>query len=124
MAGLVSTLSERFATPKLRETFRRIAEGLGILCLAERPDNLLMWAHYADHHRGLVIGFDRKNHFFNRKRSANDEFYHLRQVKYSKERPQRFLRHMDAVDVFLTKSEEWAYESEWRMAFRSLIEMY
>lgn len=36
----------------------------GILCLAEAPDNLLMWAHYADCHRGFVVQFDDTHPFF------------------------------------------------------------
>jgi hypothetical protein len=36
----------------------------GILSLSETHDNLLMWAHYADHHRGFVIQFDETHPFF------------------------------------------------------------
>jgi hypothetical protein len=31
---------------------------VGIYSLARKRDDLLMWGHYADHHRGFVIGFD------------------------------------------------------------------
>jgi len=34
------------------------AEKTGILSLTRTPINALMWAHYADSHRGLVIGID------------------------------------------------------------------
>ena len=30
----------------------------GISCFSEQPANLLLWAHYADAHAGLVVGFD------------------------------------------------------------------
>lgn len=40
------------------------ARNFGILSLTEAPDNLLMWAHYADSHRGVVIGFDESHAFF------------------------------------------------------------
>jgi hypothetical protein len=33
---------------------------LRILCLAERPDNLLMWSHYAQQHAGVVLEFETK----------------------------------------------------------------
>ena len=31
-------------------------QSVGILCLSEMRDSLLMWGHYADNHRGLAIG--------------------------------------------------------------------
>lgn len=34
------------------------AESTGILSLTRTPINPLMWAHYADKHRGMVIGID------------------------------------------------------------------
>ena len=33
-------------------------ERTGLLCLTRTPTNPLMWAHYADSHRGVVIGID------------------------------------------------------------------
>jgi hypothetical protein len=35
-----------------------LGEGTGILSLTRTPTNALMWAHYADKHRGMVIGID------------------------------------------------------------------
>lgn len=34
------------------------AENTGILSLTRTPANVLMWAHYADKHQGMVIGID------------------------------------------------------------------
>lgn len=34
------------------------AERSGILSLTRTPSNALMWAHYADSHRGMVLGID------------------------------------------------------------------
>src|SRR3954452_10247322 len=31
---------------------------IGVFCLCERPDNVLMWSHYADCHRGLCLEFE------------------------------------------------------------------
>jgi Protein of unknown function (DUF2971). len=36
----------------------------GLICLSAVPNNILMWAHYTDGHRGLVVGFDTSNEFF------------------------------------------------------------
>lgn len=38
-------------------TFAGDYDALGILCLSEKCDIPLMWSHYADEHKGIVIGF-------------------------------------------------------------------
>ncbi|EIE9605329.1 DUF2971 domain-containing protein [Vibrio parahaemolyticus] len=90
-------------------------ELIGVLSLTEKYDNLLMWAHYADSHRGFCLGFDASAEFFNRKRSEKDEFYHLRKVQYSDKRPSKSMMDMSPTEMFLLKSNEWKYEQEWRM---------
>ena len=37
----------------------------GVLSLSRTNDSLLMWAHYADSHRGFVLGLDETHPFFN-----------------------------------------------------------
>ena len=88
---------------------------VGILSLTEKPDNLLMWAHYADSHQGLVIEVDPTHGFFNRRRSENDEFLQLRQVLYRNERPTLNPSEDSSFETFLTKGRDWEYEQEWRM---------
>lgn len=90
-------------------------EAIGVLSLTQKPDNLLMWSHYADSHKGFCIGFNSEHSFFNRKRSEKDEFYYLRKVEYLKERPTKLMVDMDGTDIFLLKSDVWKYEKEWRM---------
>lgn len=83
----------------------------GILSLTESPTSLLMWAQYADAHRGFVIQFDDQHEFF-RKPTASDITF--RQVNYSGARPILSYSSIESPDVFFTKSPEWAYEREWR----------
>jgi hypothetical protein len=33
-------------------------KNVGVLCLSEVRDSLLMWGHYTENHEGFVIGFD------------------------------------------------------------------
>lgn len=104
------------ATPILEEKLRQAMESeIGLLCLSEVPDSLLMWAHYADSHRGFLLEFDVDSTFFNQRRSENDEFGFLRSVRYQSSRPHILMSEMEAIDVFLTKGEDWRYEAEWRM---------
>ena len=89
---------------------------VGILSLAERPDNLLMWAHYAESHSGFVLEFDSSHSFFNQKQSDLDEIRHLRKVRYSKVRPKVDLKRNDSnFTVLLTKPDAWWDEEEWRL---------
>lgn len=104
-------------TPRLRQmmvdSFSRM---IGILSLSETPTNQIMWAHYAHNHQGLVLAFDSTNGFFDRRRSTNDEFYHLRPVSYVDRKADGVsLVRMSGNDVFFTKTSGWAYEQEWRM---------
>jgi hypothetical protein len=87
-----------------------------ILSLAERRDLIPMWAHYADEHRGFVIGFDTGSAFFSQAIADRK----LRPVRYQQERvsltrgllPDQPSVKPDA--IFRTKSLDWAYEQEWR----------
>lgn len=89
---------------------------IGILSLTTDPKNLLMWAHYAQSHQGLVIELDGTHSFFNQRHHPSDEFGYLREVMYQAERPQIVISELeDLAPILLTKSEEWRYEAEWRM---------
>lgn len=101
---------------KVQEIFdKELARKIGILSLTESPDNLLMWAHYADSHQGFVIEFDPQSSFFTQRRSDADELGYLREVKYSDTRPSLILEEVEDFSPFLTKGEIWKSEREWRM---------
>jgi hypothetical protein len=103
-------------TPMLRRVMEeKFNELLGILSLTEKPDNLLMWSHYAASHAGFVIGFNSSHDYFDQRKSPSDEFRHLRKVEYRAVRPNAPLSELDGIDVFLVKSTEWEYEQEWRI---------
>ena len=103
------------ATAWLVENYRTAIIGrVGVACLSEVPDDLLMWAHYADSHRGVCFQFDSGSEFL---RDAM-------QVTYQRSRP-LIDPTMDTPNEMLergllTKSEHWKYEREWRLiAYRS-----
>jgi hypothetical protein len=106
----------RDLTPGFRE---KVAEGLGsrigILSVSQVATDPLMWAHYADSHRGIVIGLDDGDDFFNRRRSSDDEFYWLRPVHYRDPKAGLTLRDLDGVEVLARKGPQWSYEKELRV---------
>jgi hypothetical protein len=111
----VSNLEKRFSqtiSDKLQDGFSR---NIGILCLSEIPDNLLMWSHYSNSHTGFVIGFDENNDFFYQKPTQKSDWGWLRKVNYVDKRPNRSLDTTTSSDAFLSKNKIWEYEKEWRM---------
>lgn len=77
-----------------------------ISCFSENNDSLLMWAYYANSHKGVCLGFD----------IASDQILskNCHKVRYSK--------HFDAGDLsytYFTKSEQWQHEQEWRIITRN-----
>jgi Protein of unknown function (DUF2971) len=86
----------------------------GILCLSEIADSLLMWAHYAENHRGFVVQFDEAHTFF-----AASEFegqsLGLTRVEYSPERPVLSYSTINSPHLYYRKSPEWSCEREWRL---------
>lgn len=93
-----------------------IQSKVGILSLSESADHPLLWAHYADSHKGLAIEFDVQHEYFDRRRSDKDELYHLRQVKYAERSSMgRTLFDLDGDDLLATKNLSWSHEREWRM---------
>lgn len=100
---------------------------IGILCLTEKRDNLLMWAHYSSNHTGFVIEFNENHSFFDRRTKENEIRRHLKKVRYSLKRPEVTLfdtglsneENIDRriKDIFWVKSKHWEYEQEWRMIY-------
>jgi hypothetical protein len=89
---------------------------VGVLCLSEYWDSILMWGHYSRSHEGFVLGFDSAHQFFNQRRTPSDEFGYLREVRYTETRPViSSLGGVDGTEWFEAKAEVWKYEKEWRM---------
>lgn len=88
---------------------KRITEEIGVLCLSSVSDDILMWSHYADSHRGICLEFDSSDKFFK----------NAHQVKYPSERPRinPFRQTEDEMmeAALLSKAEHWIYEQEWRL---------
>ncbi|WP_104029329.1 DUF2971 domain-containing protein [Vibrio jasicida] len=98
----------------------------GIVSLTETPDNLLMWSHYADEHKGVVVEFiiDENDPFemFNTTHIPKSSDAVFKKVNYRKLRnypftvnEQNFKSIRD--HYYLTKSDEWIYEKEHRFIF-------
>jgi hypothetical protein len=107
------------------ETRERVGQQVSVLSLSEVNDNLLMWAHYAESHKGFAIGFDACHAYFDQRHHSEDLIRHLAPVVYSENRPAAVLLNPSlseseqaarfSAGFLLTKSIDWQYEREWRM---------
>ena len=108
----INPLLAKLSKGKISEVVNNM---VGALSLSKRNDIQLMWSHYADDHRGFVIGFDCENPFFNQQKSPNDEFRHLRDIVYINSRPNINFMDTNGVELFYHKLDVWGYEEEVRM---------
>jgi hypothetical protein len=94
----------------------------GVFSVAKNPDNILMWAHYANNHRGFCIGFDSKKleEYLKKNKSNPDYIYTLFSVNYLKEYPiiiptvNYQKRFENTITRLCTKGNLWSYEKEFR----------
>lgn len=90
-----------------------------VLSLTQKKDDILMWSHYADEHKGICLCFesiklnDQLGFYF------DSEFLPLYEVKYSDQIPSPinyFDFNMEGFIQFLTtKYLSWNYEKEYRL---------
>lgn len=92
-----------------RQITNHMTTAVGVLCVSTKKDDILMWSHYADSHRGVCLEFDGSFAFM----------AHAHKVKYAKYRPQinpyKDDNGTQLEKSLLTKSEHWSYEDEWRL---------
>lgn len=95
---------------------------LGVLSLADKADNLLMWAYYAKYHQGYCLEFDTNeiNPLTGVNLLNNSEY--TQKMDYNDDYPSYLsLNVMDALKddlakkLLFHKSTEWKHEGEWRV---------
>lgn len=100
-------------------------------CLTRSNLNSLMWSHYADHHKGVVVGYNVSNNDELRSLDKNVIPVQFGSVIYSRTKPIKSIEKVDLgysfspeklevlQNTFLMKADSWAYEEEVRIV-RSL----
>ena len=51
----IENWEDRLALQQYLRTLKNIVSNLGVFCLAQEPENKLLWSHYADQHRGACL---------------------------------------------------------------------
>ncbi len=99
------------------ERHKRIPENLsdsyldkiGVFCMSEKKDHLLLWSHYAQGHTGFCLEFQSNSPFFviAQKVKYNDKYPKVNFFNSSRDEQMQ--------TTLLTKSKIWEYEQEWRI---------
>ena len=80
-----------------------------LLSVSKTAKEPVMWAHYAEKHKGAVIGIDF------------DKLFKMHPVEYSEDRPKTNILHEftleNSLEIASTKSIAWSYEKEFRTVF-------
>ncbi len=92
-----------------------LKQSVVVLSLTENQNSLLMWAHYAQNHEGFIVGFDSEHAFFKSTTKSPGKHKYLNRVTYSNDRPSGVFGALSEEKTYLTKSQEWDYEKEWRI---------
>ena len=110
---LKGTVSQKIRA--FHSNFEDLRTKMGIACLSEAYDSLLMWAHYANNHCGMCVEYELLE--FNRQLGFSPV-----PIVYSNERVRIHTLETlerDIQDLFVesltSKSPEWSYEKEWRI---------
>jgi hypothetical protein len=80
-----------------------------VLCFTEDCMNELMWASYADYHRGICLGFETSDPFFARAQPVQ----YLDAPRTVNESPSTATNAVDSWSVL--KSKAWEFQKEWRL---------
>ncbi|MBT1073783.1 DUF2971 domain-containing protein [Geobacter grbiciae] len=102
---------------------QKASDAVGICSLSRDPLNLLMWAHYAQHHKGFVVEFEIPVAAtdINLEDLPHDYWFELlvpHEVEYEIDKP--IISFFDTEDEkrrkqFLIKGIDWKYEQEERV---------
>lgn len=104
--------SDEYWRNQYQESKKLNIKRFGICSLTSKNDNLLMWSHYANSHKGFCIGFD-KFELFETTQGM------LGRVSYSDSFPQMPMFGDNTANfsmLIMTKSKHWEYEDEYRIS--------
>ncbi|GAA4354461.1 DUF2971 domain-containing protein [Kangiella marina] len=125
-AGYISDENLDTVYSRFKEFLEEGLNNFGIVSLTENPHNLLMWSHYADQHRGIVIELSELESTFEFSDSSDTSRVGSKtplRVLYDSKRPSSDISDELIFTIFeddffrhfaLVKSDAWIYEKEHR----------
>lgn len=102
---------------RMEKIYEDLVVQVGVYCLSTINDDILMWSHYSEGHRGLCLQFDTTKDF--------NLFDQALKVSYDDRYPSIDILNIGYLDEYqkalLTKSKHWEYEQEWRILKPGLL---
>lgn len=101
------------AADSLKDSYWDAVKDMGIFCMSEEADNILLWSHYGEFHKGVCLRFDILGDL--------DTFHFPKKVIYDNNYPQKnyireYIRNSpDLTDALWHKAKDWEYEKEYRV---------
>lgn len=102
----------------LKNEPEKIISKFGVFSMSQINDNILMWSHYSNQHRGFCIGFVRNND------NILGDINKTKPVEYDCNYPKIYpLDDTGNYDpscftkMLFTKAKDWEYEKEWRLVY-------
>lgn len=89
----------------LTTTKRDLSKHNGLLCFSKSWHHPMLWAHYADKHRGFCLGFD----------VTDEKLGHVSYVNSRFPKPENPKNESFVEKLLYTKFAHWSYEDEYRL---------
>jgi hypothetical protein len=97
-------LSDIETRNKMQELKHKFSKSIGIICFSENWNSPVQWAHYANNHQGICLGFDIPDHRLLKVNYVNERLTLSRSVTKAEMR-----------EFLSTKFSHWSYEKEYRI---------
>lgn len=91
----------------IKQLIKEVISSMGYYCMTSKPDNLLMWAHYADSHKGVCLKFDILKDL--------ESFLVPVPIDYNPQYINFDVLADNILNVVRRKSPDWKYEDEYRI---------
>jgi hypothetical protein len=107
-----SLVNKKLNTPgHLEDIYKGFVSEFGIYCLSEIADDILMWSHYSESHKGFCVQFKAD--------VTLSLFWETFKVRYQEDFPVINIMEMgkgvEFINALATKSTHWEYEQERRI---------
>jgi hypothetical protein len=116
---IAAQISEREKAPELlyAQKWHEMKRKYRVVCFSEVATNILIWSHYADSHKGVVLGFQSNEGFARKVSYSRDVPSPVTEEDYvgylTSQRPKPRPKDAFTKSIY-TKSEDWIYEQEFR----------
>lgn len=101
--------SDGYVKDYFPDFIRLLHENFGVFCLTPHNNNILMWSHYSDSHKGFCVGFDSKMLFETISGMIGKVHYTDKFVELD-----MFTDELGVSRLLYAKHNIWEYEDEYR----------